>query len=127
MLTNIFAVFIGGGLGAILRYLTGIIISRSFVINFPVSTLFVNIIGSFIIGALFILFLEKAETNTALKLALTVGFCGGLTTFSTFSLDTLDMLSNQRFFEAFVYIVASVIICLLVAYLGVVFCKSLTN
>ncbi|MFI3299937.1 MAG: fluoride efflux transporter CrcB [Candidatus Gastranaerophilales bacterium] len=124
---SVFAIFIGGGVGAVLRYLCGVLTPRLFILNFPVSTMFVNFIGSFLIGFLFVLFLEKQELNTALKLALTVGFCGGLTTFSTFSLEAFDMIVNQRYFEAISYILASVIICLLAVVLGVSLCKNLIN
>ena len=80
---NIFAIFLGGGLGSVLRYLANLYI--------PMPTLFVNILGSFIIGFLYVILVDKVEISNQLKLALTVGFCGGLTTFSTFSLELFKM------------------------------------
>lgn len=85
-MVKFFAIFIGGGLGAFLRYLAGSAFSKVSPF-FPAGTLFVNILGSFIIGLGYVLFLEKVNAPDEFKLFLTVGFCGGLTTFSTFSLD----------------------------------------
>ena len=87
--------------------------------NLPVATFLVNIIGSFIIGFLYIIFVDKQEINPALKFALTVGFCGGLTTFSTFSLEIFEMLKNAQFLHAFCYVLLSVIICVISVWIGV--------
>lgn len=107
------SIFFGGGLGALLRFLISSIISA------PLATFFVNIVGSFIIGFLYVFFLEKSDINPAIKLALTVGFCGGLTTFSTFSLELFKMLGNQQFLQAFIYVLLSVTICLTATAIGV--------
>ena len=124
---NVIAVFLGGGVGAVVRYLTGFLMIRFVHYNLPLSTFIVNIVGSFIIGFLYILFIDKPEINPALKFALTVGFCGGLTTFSTFSLELFEMLGNQKFFQAFSYALISVIICLIAVSLGAILCKTLLN
>ena len=116
---NLFAVFFGGGIGAVTRYLTGFLVLRNFHFNLPVATFLVNIIGSFIIGFLYIIFVDKQEINPALKFALTVGFCGGLTTFSTFSLEIFEMLKNAQFLHAFCYVLLSVIICVISVWIGV--------
>ena len=116
---NLFAVFFGGGIGAVTRYLTGLLVMRNFHFNLPVATFLVNIIGSFIIGFLYIIFVDKQEINPALKFALTVGFCGGLTTFSTFSLEIFEMLKNAQFLNAFCYVLLSVIICVISVWIGV--------
>lgn len=124
---NIFAVFFGGGIGAVVRYLTGILMLRYANFNLPVSTFVVNIAGSFLIGFLYILFIDKPEINPALKMALTVGICGGLTTFSTFSLELFEMIGNQKLFQAFSYTLISVIVCLTAVSLGAVLCRTLLN
>lgn len=120
---NIISIFIGGGTGAVLRYLTGLTALKSFHMNFPTATFIVNILGGFIIGFLYVLFIDKAEINTALKLALTVGFCGGLTTFSTFSLELFEMIGNHQFAHAFTYAFLSVMICLIAVAIGAHFAK----
>ena len=117
---NIIAVFIGGGIGAVLRYLTGIFTLKYLAgLNFPVSTFIVNIAGCFVLGILFALFIDKPDINVSLKLALSAGFCGGLTTFSTFSLEIFQMLSGEHFLQGFIYIVISLILGLTAVWLGV--------
>ena len=120
---NIIAIFLGGGLGAVSRYLVGINLARHFEINLPISTFLVNVAGSFIIGFLYFLFVEKADISPVVKLALTVGFCGGLTTFSTFSLELFEMVGNHQFFHAFAYAILSVTICLIMSAIGAYFAK----
>ncbi len=120
---NIIAIFLGGGLGAVSRYLVGINLARHFEINLPISTFLVNVVGSFIIGFLYFLFVEKADISPVVKLALTVGFCGGLTTFSTFSLELFEMVGNHQFFHAFAYAILSVTICLIMSAIGAYFAK----
>lgn len=116
---NILAVFFGGGLGALTRYLTSLYMTRVLAENLPLATFTVNTIGSFLIGFLYILFVQKSDLSPALKLALTVGFCGGLTTFSTFSLELFEMVKNAQYLHAFVYAILSVIICLIAVTVGV--------
>lgn len=109
--TNIISIFIGGGTGAVLRYLAGIWAGRLFPLcNMPYATFGVNILGSFVLGFLFVLFTTKPEMTNQLKLALTVGFCGGLTTFSTFSLEVYEMILRQHFLQALLYAVLSLVV-----------------
>ncbi len=116
---NILAVFIGGGTGAVLRYFAGVLAVKVLNVNLPVSTFVVNIAGCFILGFLFALFVSKPEINPALKLALTAGFCGGLTTFSTFSLELFEMLKNAQYMQVLVYLVSSLAVGLLAVWIGV--------
>ncbi len=120
---NILAIFLGGGIGAVSRYLVGLNLAKNFEINLPISTFLVNVIGSFIIGFLYVLFVEKADVTPAVKLALTAGFCGGLTTFSTFSLEVFEMLGNYQFFHAFTYTILSITVCVLTTAIGAYFAK----
>ncbi len=116
---NVIAVFLGGGIGAVLRYMTGFFAVRFLSVNLPVATFAVNIVGCFILGLLFAFFIDRPEINTPLKLALTAGFCGGLTTFSTFSLELFEMLKNAQYMQVFVYLILSLIIGLLAVWIGV--------
>lgn len=116
---NILAVFIGGGTGAVLRYLAGVLAVKVLHVNLPLSTFVVNIAGCFVLGFLFALFVSKPEINPALKLALTAGFCGGLTTFSTFSFEMFEMLKNAQYMQVLVYLVSSLTVGLLAVWIGV--------
>lgn len=120
---NVAAVFLGGGLGAVLRYLTGVCFLKNFQTSLPLATFSVNIIGCFILGFLYILFINKTDMNSALKLALTAGFCGGLTTFSTFSLEIFEMIRAANYFTAVVYIFLSLAAGLAAVIIGAHFAK----
>lgn len=118
MFLNILAIFAGGGLGAVLRYLTGMFCISYLKTNLPIATFIVNIIGSFILGFLYIYFIEKYQVPSAVKLALTVGFCGGLTTFSTFSVEIFNMIQNTQFLTAAIYAILSLAIGIIAVFLG---------
>lgn len=114
---NILAIFIGGGLGSLSRYGLSIML-RAYSLDFPFATLSINFIGSLILGFAIALFWNKAPMHDTLKLAITVGFCGGLTTFSTFSWETFDLIKNGEILLAFLYAIISVLICVLAISLG---------
>ena len=122
-MVKFFAIFIGGGLGAFLRYLAGSAFSKVSPF-FPAGTLFVNLLGSFIIGLGYVLFLEKVNAPDEFKLFLTVGFCGGLTTFSTFSLDVWNFFASGEFYRAFLYMLLSVILSICALAAGVLIAKQ---
>ena len=121
---NLIAIFLGGGIGAVSRFLISLNLTKIYNINLPIATFLVNIIGSFAIGFLYILFMGKTDLTPALKFALTVGFCGGLTTFSTFSLELFEMISHQQFMQAAIYALLSVLVCLVMTGIGV-YCAKL--
>lgn len=120
---NVFSVFLGGGFGAVLRYLTGMYFLKNLHTNLPLATFTVNVIGCFILGFLYILFINKTDWNSAVKLSLTAGFCGGLTTFSTFSVEVFEMIRNTQYVQAFLYIGLSVLVGLIAVMIGAYFAK----
>lgn len=127
---NLLLVFIGGGLGAVCRYISTTHIGALFGTYFPFGTLFVNTLGSllmgFIMGSLVFL-MEKTGLRLAeaARLLLTVGFLGGFTTFSSFSLETVTLLEGGSFFYAAMNIAANLGLCFLAAFLGLSLARTL--
>jgi CrcB protein len=103
------AVAIGGAIGSVARYLVGIGSGKLFGLNFPWGTLIINIVGSFLIGAFVESFALKGEVPQVVRVFLTVGICGGFTTFSTFSLDSYLLMDKGQWGPAAFYMIGSVI------------------
>ncbi len=106
----ILAVAAGGALGSVARYLVGIGSTRLFGVSFPWGTLIINIAGSFLIGVFVEMFALKWDLPQTARVFLTVGICGGFTTFSTFSLDSYVLIERGEFGLAAAYIVGSVVL-----------------
>ena len=123
---TIIAIALGGALGAVLRYILGNQISVMFGTNFPFSILIINVIGSFFMGMAIESFSLFSVSNEPLQKFLTVGILGAFTTFSTFSLDALDLIMKNRISDAFLYISASVLLAIAFLFLGIQFIKLLT-
>lgn len=111
---KLIVIFIGGGCGSVLRYLIGTLLPKS---GFPWATLAVNVLGAFAIG-LFCVWSERFTWSAETRLALTVGLCGGFTTFSTFSRELVSLLESGRPFPALAYAAASLLLTLGAALLG---------
>ncbi len=117
-----FYVFIGGGLGAVCRY--GVTTTVGMLLGgmFPWGTLVVNLVGSLLMGLVLGALLPLAKSlqllPESLRLLLTVGFLGGFTTFSSFSMETLTLLRGDSFFLAAVNVVGSIVLGLAAAYIG---------
>jgi len=106
-----------GALGSVLRYLLGRFVQQVLSASFPVGTLVVNVVGCVLVGAIARHFLND-ETAPVLRAALVIGFCGGFTTFSSFSLETLALYNGGEWMKASAYVVASVLACLAGTALG---------
>jgi fluoride exporter len=112
----VLAAAVGGAIGSVARYLVAIGSGKVFGINFPWGILIINVTGSFLIGVFVGLFATKWDLPQSLRIFLTVGICGGYTTFSTFSLDRYYLMERGQFPAALAYMVGSVVlsICALV-------------
>jgi CrcB protein len=104
----IIAVAVGGSIGSVARYLVAMGSSKLFGANFPWGVLIINVTGSFLIGAFVGLFATRWDLPQAFRIFLTVGICGGYTTFSTFSLDSYYLMERGELGAALMYMVASV-------------------
>ncbi|MDQ8161213.1 MAG: fluoride efflux transporter CrcB [Gemmatimonadota bacterium] len=110
------AVALGGAIGSVARYAVGVWLARAGG-TFPVATLLINVTGSFLIG-LFARLFEAPDANPVLRAALTVGLCGGFTTFSTFSAETIALLQQGRAARAAVYVTVSIVAGVLATFAG---------
>jgi CrcB protein len=106
----ILAVAIGGAIGSVARYLVGIGSGKLFGIGFPWGTLVINVTGSFLIGAFVGLFATKWDLPQVARVFLTVGICGGYTTFSTFSLDAWYLIERGQMAASTAYVLGSVVL-----------------
>ena len=108
---TILAVAAGGALGALSRFwLAGVLNDKAD--RLPVGTLTCNILGSLVMGVLFVLIMEKARLSPELRPLLMVGFLGAFTTFSSFSLETVALLQEGHIMSALIYVLLSVLMCI---------------
>lgn len=113
-------VLIGGGIGSICRYVATTLIGSIGGTVFPFGTLFVNLLGSFLMGFLMFFFLDEHFTlPETLRLFLAVGFLGGFTTFSSFSMESILLLRGDSFFYAFANMAGNLLLGLLAVWLGI--------
>ena len=117
MFREMVAIFVGGGIGSIIRYLITKISFFSFN-SFPYSTFISNIIGCFILGLALTYFMKNDSQNSTIFLFIAVGFCGGFTTFSTFSSEGLELINNGNLTTFIIYTFTSIFLGIVAVYLG---------
>lgn len=122
VLYNCLFVGIGGAIGSVTRYLTGLIPIKS-QNSFPLTTLIINVLGAFCIGIIVAIAGRAKGFDPKLLLLLKVGFCGGFTTFSTFSLETVGLLQKGSYFTAGIYMALSFVLCIFAILLAQVIVK----
>ena len=116
---NVILIFIGGGLGSILRYLTNIFVREHTGNDFPFGTLLINIAGSLVIGLAYGLIKKASVPTDHIAAFVMVGICGGFTTFSAFSLDFVTMVNDGKALPALTYVLASVTCAILATFMGI--------
>ena len=116
-MTNVILVATGGAIGALLRYSSTSLLKYLYP-SYPLGTLLVNIIGSFLIGCLMSYTETKNFSESFYKYFLIIGILGSFTTFSAFSYEVFDLINNKKIFISFFYILISITSCLLFTYFG---------
>ena len=109
----------GGAIGALLRFWMSTGIHNLLGRGFPYGTLAVNVVGSLLMGFLYVMLIDKLPLGPAWRAALLVGLLGAFTTFSTFSIETLNLMEEGELIKAFLNIMLSVVLCLMAAWVGV--------
>ena len=118
-MNQIIAIAAGGALGALLRFWMSNGIYALMGRDFPYGTLLVNILGSLIMGLLFVLLVERSATAPEWRALLMIGLLGSFTTFATFSMETLSLLEGGEIAKALLNIILSVSLCMLAVWGGV--------
>lgn len=113
----------GSFIGGILRYLTQLLFSKFFSDSFPLGTLLINIIGSFLIGIIFSLSEKSDIISQEAKIFIAVGICGGFTTFSSFSIENLFLLRDGQYIQMILYSLLSVFLGISAALAGFLLIK----
>jgi len=123
-LSKFFLVALGGSIGASIRYIF-YLISKNLLSTSTlfINTLIVNIIGSFLIGYFIVVLQNKILSQEFIRYFFIIGVLGSFTTFSAFSLETIDLMVNKKFLMAFFYIFSSLFLCLLFTFIGLNFNK----
>jgi CrcB protein len=111
-------VALGSALGGASRYLLGGLIQRLLDTTFPAGTLVINVSGSLLLGAILQYAVETPTLSPEIRALLTIGFCGGYTTFSTFSYETVALFEDGEWTKAVAYVAASVLLSLIATFLG---------
>jgi len=118
--SNLIAIALGGAVGAVFRYWVSGGVYGLLGRGFPYGTLAVNVLGSLAMGFLYVVLLDRVTVSVELRAALLIGLLGAFTTFSTFSIETLNLVEQADYTKAFLNMIVSVTACVLATWLGVV-------
>lgn len=124
-MNTLIAIALGGALGAISRYGLNNLITQKFVTSFPIGIFSVNILGSLAMGVCLTLFTHVWDESSTLKAFLMIGFLGSFTTFSTFSMNSIQLIERHAYWEVTLYIFGSVLLSVGGLLLGLIITKQI--
>ncbi|MCW8945396.1 MAG: fluoride efflux transporter CrcB [Sedimenticola sp.] len=124
-MSQVLTIAAGGALGALMRFWVSSGVYAMLGRGFPYGTLAVNVLGSFVMGFLYILFLERMSVSPEWRAALLIGFLGAFTTFSTFSIETLNLIEQADYAKAGLNMILSVAACLFACWGGLILGRQL--
>ncbi len=124
-MNQLIAIAGGGAIGALLRFWLSTGVYQLLGRGFPWGTLVVNVLGSFLMGLLFVFFMERGLVSPELRAAVLVGLLGSLTTFSNFSMETLTLIEQADYLKAVLNMLVSVVVCVLACGAGLVLGRQL--
>lgn len=127
MLPMLWYIALGSALGGVSRYLVGGLVQRAAGAGFPLGTLAVNVSGSFLLGLFLRYALDTPTLTPELRAFLTIGFCGGYTTFSTFSYETVALLEDGQWSRAGAYVAASLVLSVGATLLGLLAARGIIS
>ena len=122
---QIVSIAIGGAVGALCRYGMSNGIYLLLGRGFPYGTLSVNVLGSLIMGMVYVMMVERMDVSPELRAGITIGLLGAFTTFSTFSIETLNLLEDGESMKAALNVILSVVLCVSGCWLGMVLGRQL--
>jgi len=124
-MNQVLAIAAGGAAGAVLRFWTSQGVHHFLGRGFPYGTLFVNALGSLLMGFLYVMFIDRLDLAPEWRAAVLIGLLGAFTTFSTFSIETLNLFEQGDFVKAVLNILLSVGLCLAAGWLGILLGRQL--
>lgn len=124
-MNQLIAIGVGGALGSVLRFLLSTWTHTFTGRAFPYGTLTVNVLGCLAMGFLFVMFLERFADNAVWRAAVLIGVLGGFTTFSSFSIETFNLIEQGEVLKALANVTLSVVLCLSATWLGVIVGRQL--
>jgi len=124
-LNQLAAIAAGGALGSVLRYAMSSWVAMLTGRGFPYGTLAVNVAGCLAMGFLFVLFVDRLSDSAIWRAGLLIGVLGGFTTFSSFSIETFNLIEQGDILKALANVMASVMLCLLATWIGAVIARAL--
>ncbi len=117
---QVLAIGIGGAIGSLLRFWMSTWVHSLAGRGFPYGTFAVNVLGCFVMGILFVLFTERFRDNTVLRAGVLIGVLGGFTTFSSFSIETFNLIEQGAHLKALTNMAASLVLCIGGTWFGVI-------